>query len=65
MNKQIEILKKLMEQQGDNTVTLGRKIGATNQAVSLWLLGKRIPKICHPENIADLYGVSVDFLLGR
>ena len=65
MNKRIEILKTLMKQHGDNTVTLARKIGCTCQAVSYWLNEKRTPTIDFLENIADCYGVSIDFLLGR
>ena len=58
-------LKELMKKNNDNTVTLARKINVTNQAVSYWLLNKREPKVESLENIADCYGVSVDYLLCR
>ena len=58
-------LKSLMKVNGDNTVTLSKKIGAKSQSVSYWLSGQRIPKITFLENIADCYGVSIDYLVGR
>ena len=58
-------LRELMKANGDNTVTLAKKIGAKSQSITHWLSKQRIPKIIYLENIADCYGVSVDYLLGR
>jgi transcriptional regulator with XRE-family HTH domain len=58
-------LRELMKANGDNTVTLAKKIGAKSQSITHWLSEQRIPKIIYLENIADNYGVSVDYLLGR
>ncbi len=61
----IKRLRKLMDENNDNNSTLAKKIEESNQAVSFWLLGKREPDSTSLENLADCYGVSVDYLLGR
>ena len=58
-------LKKLMNKNNDNNSTLAKKIGASNQAVSMWLLGQGDPKFVYIENIAYCYDVSIDYLTGK
>lgn len=52
-------------QAGLTTVQLAQKIGVTQAAVSQWDSGKKVPGIETVSRLADLYGVTVDYLLGR
>jgi transcriptional regulator with XRE-family HTH domain len=44
---------------------LGEKIGVAESTISLYESGKREPDIATLNNIADFFGVSIDYLLGR
>ena len=52
-------------QAGLTTVQLAQKMGLTQAAVSQWESGKKVPGIETISRLADLYGVTVDNLLGR
>ena len=52
-------------QAGLTTVQLAQKMGLTQAAVSQWESGKKVPGIETISRLADLYGVTVDYLLGR
>ena len=52
-------------QAGMTTVQLAQKMGLTQAAVSQWESGKKVPGIETICRLADLYGVTVDYLLGR
>ena len=52
-------------QAGLTTVQLAHKMGLTQAAVSQWESGKKVPGIETISRLADLYGVTVDYLLGR
>ena len=52
-------------QDGLTTVQLAQKMGVTQAAVSQWDSGKKVPGIETVSRLADLYGVTVDYLLGR
>ena len=43
--------------------TLAEKIGVSRQAVSKWETGDALPEITKLKSLADLFGVTVDFLL--
>ncbi len=58
-------LKGLRQQKGWSLNEMGRYLGVTKQAVSRWESGERIPAIEVVCQIADLFQVSVDYLLGR
>ena len=58
-------LKEARLQAGLTTVQLAQKIGLTQAAVSQWESGKKVPGIETISRLADLYGVTVDYLLGR
>lgn len=45
--------------------TLANALGVTNQAVSKWESEQSCPDIALLPSIADLFGVSVDYLFGR
>lgn len=44
---------------------MARRMGVTRQALGLWTSGKRTPDAKSLAVIADVGGVSVDYLLGR
>ncbi|WP_419491098.1 helix-turn-helix domain-containing protein [Anaerotruncus massiliensis (ex Liu et al. 2021)] len=44
---------------------LGQALGVTRQAASRWETGERLPSIDYIEGIADYFGVSIDYLVGR
>lgn len=52
-------------QAGLTTVQLAQKMGVTQAAVSHWDAGKKVPGTETLCKLADLYGVTVDYLLGR
>ena len=50
---------------GLTTVQLAQKMGVTQAAVSHWDAGKKVPVTETLCKLADLYGVTIDYLLGR
>lgn len=50
---------------GLTTVQLAQKMGVTQAAVSHWDAGKKVPGTETLYKLADLYGVTIDYLLGR
>ena len=52
-------------QAGLTTVQLAQKMGVTQAAVSHWDAGKKVPGTETLYKQADLYGVTIDYLLGR
>ena len=62
--KFISRLKELMLENGENTVTLAKKLNISNQAISLWLNNKREPKLSLVCNIANIFNVDLRYLVG-
>ncbi len=58
-------LRGLISEKEINQEELARKIDVDPSVVSLWLSGKRMPNADSLCRLADYFGVSVDFLLGR
>ena len=58
-------LRGLIAEKEINQKELARKIDVDPSVVSLWLSGKRMPNVDSLCRLADYFGVSVDFLLGR
>ncbi|HIV63949.1 MAG TPA: helix-turn-helix domain-containing protein [Firmicutes bacterium] len=58
-------LRGLISEKEINQKELARKIDVDPSVVSLWLSGKRMPNADSLCRLADYFGVSVDFLLGR
>lgn len=58
-------LRGLIAEKEINQKELARKIDVDPSVVSLWLSGKRMPNADSLCRLADYFGVSVDFLLGR
>lgn len=44
---------------------LADAIGVSRQAITMWETGQRIPETLTLEKIADFFGVTTDYLLGR
>ena len=60
-----ERLRELMKEQGLNQVKLAEKIGVKQNTISAWLLKKKEPCIFSLWLVADYFGVTVDYLIGR
>lgn len=60
-----ERLKKLREKNGISQAELAKILGLSQGAVGNWESGKREPNFETSRRLADLFRVSVDFLLGR
>lgn len=61
----VERFTSLMEDNGDSVTEAARIIGVAPEAVSTWLHGRIVPSIDYFAKIADVYNVSVDYLLGQ
>lgn len=58
-------VKQLREEKGISQAKLAQDIGVTYGAVGNWESGTREPKFETVIKIADYFGVSIDYLLGR
>lgn len=60
-----ENIKKLRVSKGLNQVEFAKKLGVTKQCVSNWENDNVIPSIEMLVKMADFFGTSTDYLLGR
>jgi transcriptional regulator with XRE-family HTH domain len=60
-----ERLTHLRERKGLTQEDLAKRLNISRSALSLWEIGKREPNFETATKIADFFGVSVDYLLGR
>ena len=58
-------LTQLMKDTGTSQEKLGKALGSKRQTISLYANGKSIPDIETLDKIADYFGVTTDYLLGR
>ena len=58
-------LRELRQGRGLNQEELGRRVGASKQSVSNWENGNIMPSVDILVRLADFFGVSTDYLLGR
>lgn len=58
-------LRELIDEAGIPQSALAEHIGVTRQAISAYSLGTSVPDIEKLEGIADYFGVSTEYLLGR
>ena len=58
-------LRELRQERGLKQEELGRRVGASKQSVSNWENGNIMPSIDILVRLADHFGVSTDYLLGR
>lgn len=59
------IIKKLREEHGMSQEDLAKALGVTNQAVSTWETGKRLPRMGVVEKMSVLFGVSKGYIIGQ
>jgi transcriptional regulator with XRE-family HTH domain len=60
-----ERLRELREEKDLSMAALGKEIGYTYSSVSRWESGVHIPTIDILNKLAEFFGVSADYLLGR
>ena len=60
----INRLIELMEEKDMSQVSLSKLIGTTNVTISRYISGERKPRIEIVEKIAEVFDVSLDYLLG-
>lgn len=60
----INRLKQLREENGLSQIELGNRLGVTQQSVFAWERGKTSPQIQTAITLSQMYGVSLDYLLG-
>jgi len=65
MNKYGLRLKELREKNGYTQETLAEKLGTSRSRIANYEQGVRQPDFKMQEMIADLFGVSIDYLFGR
>jgi transcriptional regulator with XRE-family HTH domain len=65
MREMRENLKKLRSDAGSTLEEVGAAAGVTAQAICQYELGVRFPSPVILSLLADYYGVSVDYILGR
>ena len=58
-------LKELMKDKKINSVELAKAINIPRASISNWLICRRSPQIDSLCKLADFFGVSIDYLLGR
>ncbi|MDL2327507.1 helix-turn-helix transcriptional regulator [Ruminococcaceae bacterium OttesenSCG-928-A11] len=58
-------LKQLREQKDLSQRDLAKHLGVSQGAIGMWESGKREPSFATVSRIAEFFGVSTDFLLGR
>ncbi|MFR5869665.1 MAG: helix-turn-helix domain-containing protein [Acutalibacteraceae bacterium] len=65
MTETVERIFQLMEQRNLSAYRLSHETGISQARISGWKTGKSNPKQDALEILADYFGVSVDYLLGR
>ncbi len=60
-----EKIKKMRMSHNLNQVELAKKLGVSKQCISNWENDNILPSVDMLVKIADLFGVSTDYLLGR
>lgn len=58
-------LRELRLQHGLKQIALAKELGITQASLSAWETGKTSPDTRNLKKLADMYGVSTDYLLGR
>ena len=60
-----ERLKDIRKSQKKTQKEIAEKLGITQQAIALWEKGKTSPNPTDLSRLADVLGVSIDYLVGR
>lgn len=64
-NKFKDILKEMRLEKGINQVNLASALGVSKGIISMWETGQREPTLSSLVAIADYFGVTLDYLVGR
>lgn len=59
-----DTIKELRERAGLSQAALAKKVGVTRSAVNAWEMGLSIPTTQYVAELAQLFHVSADFMLG-
>ena len=59
-----DTIKELRERAGVSQAVLAKKVGVTRSAVNAWEMGLSIPTTQYVAQLAHLFHVSADFMLG-
>ncbi len=65
MNVFGERLKELRQENGIGKVELAKKINVSKGIISFWENGLREPTMSNLISLADFFGVTLDYLVGR
>lgn len=65
MNVFDERLKELRQENGIGQVELAKKINVSKGIISFWENGLREPTMSNLISLADFFGVTLDYLVGR
>ena len=60
-----EIFEKLMSERGLTHYKVSKATGVSQSSLSDWRLGKGVPGAKTLSKLAEFFGVSVDYLIGR
>lgn len=58
-------IKEAIETKGMSQRDVARKLNVTDATICEWISGRKKPTVRHLLDLAELLGVSTDFLLGR
>lgn len=65
MKKYGEYLREIRIEKGKTLKDIERETGINNSNLSRWENNKAVPSIYYCEQLADYYGITVDYLIGR
>lgn len=65
MDKILNRILRLMEDSGVSAYKLEKEAGLSPSSVAAWKAGRNKPSLDAVQKIADYFGVSTDYLLGR
>lgn len=60
-----DVIKELRKERNISQALLAKNIGVSQKAIDYWERGVNEPKASYIVKLADFFGVSADFLLGR
>lgn len=60
-----DVIKELRKERNISQALLAKNLGVSQKAIDYWERGVNEPKASYIVKLADFFGVSADFLLGR
>ena len=57
-------LKELRQEKNLSQLALAKQIGASQKAIDFWEKGINEPKLTYIINLANYFGITIDYLLG-